>query len=123
MGKGGSRRGYPDADEEFGVGGEGGGDGVGEGVAVGTGVEAHAAEVAREGLLRLEGFGPVGLGFAGAVEVVGADVEAFPVGGGAGDGGGEGECEGEEFHFEGRKVLGTVTTVLRILRYVEDKSR
>ena len=48
----------------------------------------------------LEGFGPVGLGFAGAVEVVGADVEAFPVGGGAGDGGGEGECEGEEVHLE-----------------------
>lgn len=94
---------YPDSDEQFGVGGQGGGDGVDEGVAVGAGVQAHAGEVAWQGLLRLEGFGPVGLGLAGAVEVVGPDVEAFPVGGGAGDGGEEGEGVEEGFHLEGWK--------------------
>ena len=50
--------------------------------------------------MRLEGAGPVGLGFAAAVEVVGADVETFPVGGGAGDGGEEGEGTAEEFHLD-----------------------
>ena len=50
----------------------------------------------------MEGAGPVGCGFAGAVEVVGADVEAFPVGGGGGDGGEEGEGVGEGLHLGGR---------------------
>lgn len=81
----------PDADEEFGARGEGGGHGVGERVAVGGGVEAGGGEGAGEGAEDVEVFGPVGLGFAGAGREVGAEVEAFPVGG----------CEGEEGKEEG----------------------
>lgn len=72
----------PEANENGGACGEGCRDGVGERVAVRGGVEAGTGEVAGE-----RGHGgevglPVGLGFAGAVGVVGANVEAFPVGGG-----------------------------------------
>lgn len=90
----------PDADEEFCACGEGGGDGVGEGVAVGGGVEAGGGEGAGEGVQGCKVALPVGLGFAGARGEVGAEVEAFPVGGCEGEGGEEEGGEGE-VHFWG----------------------
>ena len=54
-------------------------DGVGKSVAVGTGVEADGRDVLREALQFVEGGGPLSSRLAGAIRVVGTDVEALPV--------------------------------------------
>ena len=71
----------PDADEQLGARIQSGRDGIGERAAVRRREEAGAGEVTRQRLHGAEGVFPVLLGFAGAVGVVGADVEALPVGG------------------------------------------
>jgi len=70
----------PYADEDLCAGVEGGGHGIGEGVAVRTGVEAYGCDMLGETLQFVECGGPLGGGLAGAISVVGTDVDALPVG-------------------------------------------
>lgn len=69
----------PDTDEDLGAGVEGGGDGIGEGVAIRSRVEANGCHVLGESLQFVECGGPLGGGLAGAISIVGTDVDTLPV--------------------------------------------
>lgn len=91
----------PDADEDLSADLDGGRDRVGQRVAVGGSVEADGGEISGKALEGLERRLPVGGGLARAVGVVGADVEALPVGVCAGGEGEEGGGDVEAHCLEG----------------------
>ena len=69
----------PDTNEDLDAGVLGGGNSVGKGVAVGAGVKTDRGDVLWEALQLVEGGGPLSSSLAGAISVVGTDVEALPV--------------------------------------------